>query len=147
MQNELEYQDNELHGLYEKYKYKSWVAYLCLLVGPDFALQRFYLGDTFSRKLAIAFIITQIFMFSVLRVFLEMYIIYILVAILVFGLFLYDLFNLPRLIKERNLLLIKDLKKIENIQFRNRQYAWKYLAPVVFAGNIILYFIQKYNIN
>ena len=71
-----------------------------------------------------------------------MHTIYILVAILIVSLFLYDLFNLPRLIKERNLRLIKDLKKIEDIKFRNRQYAWKYFAPVVLAGKIILHFIH-----
>ena len=142
----LDIQDKELYKIYQSCKYEYWVAYLYLFIF-GWALQRFYLGDLFSRKLAIAFIITQIFMFSVLRVFLEMYIIYILVAILVFGLFLYDLFNLPRLIKERNLLLIKDLKKIEDIKFRNRQYTWKYFAPVVFLGYAILYFIHYNSIN
>lgn len=136
-----EIQDNELHKIYQSCKYEYWVAYLYLFTFT-YALQRFYLGDTFSRKLAIAFIITQIFMFSVLRAFFDMHIIYILVAILIVSLFLYDLFNLPRLIKERNLLLIKDLKKIEDIKFRNRQYAWKYFAPVVLAGKIILHFLH-----
>ena len=131
----LDIQDKELYKIYQSCKYEYWVAYLYLF-------QRFYLGDTFSRKLAIAFIITQIFMFSVLRAFFDMHIIYILVAILIVSLFLYDLFNLPRLIKERNLLLIKDLKKIEDIKFRNRQYAWKYFAPVVLAGKIILHFLH-----
>lgn len=136
-----EIQDNELHKIYKSCKYEYWVAYLYLFTFT-YALQRFYLGDTFSRKLAIAFIITQIFMFSVLRAFFDMHTIYILVAILIVSLFLYDLFNLPRLIKERNLLLIKDLKKIEDIKFRNRQYAWKYFAPVVLAGKIILHFLH-----
>ena len=137
----IDIQDKELYKIYQSCKYEYWVAYLYLFTFT-YALQRFYLGDTFSRKLAIAFIITQIFMFSVLRAFFDMHTIYILVAILVFGLFLYDLFNLPRLIKERNLRLIKDLKKIEDIKFRNRQYAWKYFAPVVLAGKIILHFIH-----
>ena len=134
-------QDKELYKIYKSCKYEYWVAYLYLFTFT-YALQRFYLGDTFSRKLAIAFIITQIFMFSVLRAFFDMHTIYILVAVLIVSLFLYDLFNLPRLIKERNLRLIKDLKKIEDIKFRNRQYAWKYFAPVVLAGKIILHFIH-----
>ena len=137
----LDIQDKELYKIYQSCKYEYLVAYLYLFTFT-YALQRFYLGDTFSRKLAIAFIITQIFMFSVLRAFFDMHIIYILVAILIVSLFLYDLFNLPRLIKERNLLLIKDLKKIEDIKFRNRQYAWKYFAPVVLAGKIILHFLH-----
>lgn len=137
----LDIQDKELYKIYQSCKYEYWVAYLYLFTFT-YALQRFYLGDTFSRKLAIAFIITQIFMFSVLRAFFDMHIIYILVAILIVSLFLYDLFNLPRLIKERNLLLIKDLKKIEDIKFRNRQYAWKYFAPVILAGKIILHFLH-----
>lgn len=142
----IDIQDKELYKIYQSCKYEYWVAYLYLFTFT-YALQRFYLGDTFSRKLAIAFIITQIFMFSVLRAFFDMHTIYILVAILVFGLFLYDLFNLPRLIKERNLRLIKDLKKIEDIKFRNRQYAWKYFAPVVLAGYAILYFMHYNSIN
>ena len=137
----IDIQDKELYKIYQSCKYEYWVAYLYLFTFT-YALQRFYLGDTFSRKLAIAFIITQIFMFSVLRAFFDMHTIYILVAILIVSLFLYDLFNLPRLIKERNLRLIKDLKKIEDIKFRNRQYAWKYFAPVVLAGKIILHFIH-----
>ncbi len=137
----IDIQDKELYKIYQSCKYECWVAYLYLFTFT-YALQRFYLGDTFSRKLAIAFIITQIFMFSVLRAFFDMHTIYILVAILIVSLFLYDLFNLPRLIKERNLRLIKDLKKIEDIKFRNRQYAWKYFAPVVLAGKIILHFIH-----
>ena len=137
----IDIQDKELYKIYQSCKYEYWVAYLYLFTFT-YALQRFYLGDTFSRKLAIAFIITQIFMFSVLRAFFDMHTIYILVAVLIVSLFLYDLFNLPRLIKERNLRLIKDLKKIEDIKFRNRQYAWKYFAPVVLAGKIILHFIH-----
>ena len=72
----LDIQDKELYKIYQSCKYEYWVAYLYLF-RFGWALQRFYLGDTFSRKLAIAFIITQIFMFSVLRAFFDMHTIYI----------------------------------------------------------------------
>ena len=140
MQNKLEYKDNELHGLYEKYKYKSWVAYLCLLVGPDFALQRFYLGDNTSLQIAIYFIAVRVILFISLWLIFDLGASLTIDFFLIFIFMLCEIFLIPNTVKNNNFQLVKNLKKLEDIKFQNKQTFWNYFIPVLLILKLIIIF-------
>ena len=145
MQNELEYQDNELHELYEKYKYKSWVAYLYLIGYSDFALQRFYIGSKISLQIGIIFCfikLTSLILYSLSRE--KGFIVF--SDVTEWGLILFDLFYIPRLVKNMNDELLNNIKQLRNIKFQARQTIWNYFAPVALILRVIigLYLIETY---
>ena len=137
MQNELEYQDNELHGLYEKYKYKSWVAYLYLLGYGGIALHRFYIGDSFSKKLAIWLLVIKVILI-ILSIFLKSSLFSNIDLIIFVVLNIFDLFYIPKLVRNRNFELLKNINQLSDIQFQNRQLFWNYFSVVLLILMIVL---------
>ena len=140
MQNELEYKDNELHGLYDKCKYRSLIAYISMLTVPDFALHRFYLGDDTSRRIAIYFISINFILFISFGIIFDWGTACDIDVFIILIFMLFDIFFIPAAVKNNNFQLIKNLKKLESVQFQNRQMFWNYFIPIILILKILVYF-------
>ena len=123
---------------YQPFVFKKWVGYLYLLFFGDFAIHRFYLGDKTSRKIAIYFLVGR----ALVAIFLAMFsvqfkTIILCDVIIVYCLLLYDFLNIYEKVEENNNILRENIKRLENLSFRNRQLAWNYFAPIAVIFRII----------